>query len=611
MSDEDSSKKPKFPTHVQYPVAKGFLHSCYIRKTYDGGDAVVVSEISYNKDGTTVPQLCVYPNPMRSVYVTKKQFQNHTDKKEIEDLDKLDRYVVPNAQLGRELFKILNGYYSNRYVNPKELFDNPYVYGADMHIQTLIKNKYKTDFEASGIKAVVPTTGFFDIERSVIPASMDTLIVLSVTHENTIYTAILDAFFYKEVDGRRIKGDLNELAQMSKDILTPIVEETVNSNKYLKMHKDRLPFKVEYFVGSTEIELVEWIFSKVHENRTSFMGVWNIDYDIPAIMDVLRKAGVEPSAVFCPPELDPKYRYVEYRKDFSKTDHPADKWHWLSTTSYVQFYDAMCLYSKLRTVKGKESSYGLDAILKKNGIEGKLHFPELTGLENMSKVDWHRHMQLHEFYRYIIYNQYDVISIQLMEWMNRDTHSMLLLSNVTSLDKFPRQTRRVADTLYTDWLGKGKVLATAGSNMRADYDREIKAVGGAVLSPFRIDKNGLHAIIEYPTHSTRLHIFVNDVDFTGMYPNVTQGANISKGTKLSTVLYITSPIVQLYYSPREAVEAFFAMMVTPQDNAVMICKQYFGFPGYETIEAELAEELPELKELLTPVPSHLVGFEDV
>ncbi len=558
-----------------------WLHSCYVNKLPDGSDAVVVSELVHNADGNVVPELTVIKKPKRAFYITKPQYRNHNEKKEIEDLDKLDTHYVYNCELEREIFHVLNGYYPNSYVKLKELCASPYLYGADISIETLIKSKYKDSFTKSGKTISPPSVGFLDIERSVLSGNAAEITVVSLTHENTIYTAILrHSFFTIDAAGNHIPAKLDDLITLSNNILDPMITKVLTSDKGLTQYKTK-QFKFEYYLGDTELDLIRWIFARLHENKTSLVGVWNLNYDIPAIIDLLKKAKVPLEDVFCPPELDPKYRKVYYRFDDSVTAHPTDKWHWLHCTSYSQFYDAMSLYSKLRTVVGKESSYKLDDILEKNGLGGKLHFTDLLDMDNLSKIDWHRQMQSRYPLHYIVYNQWDVISLQLMDWKNNDARSMLLLSDYTSLSKYVNQTRKVADTLYVEWIKKNRVLGTTSSNMRSPYDAEIGTVGGAVLSPHRLAYNGLNVLTEAPHHKTQLHAYVSDLDFTAFYPTAAQAGNISKETKLSTVLYITGESVEKHFTPKAAVQAFFSYIITPQSNAVNLGCEFFGLPDFK------------------------------
>lgn len=579
-------------------LGRSFIHSGQARQRDVGTDSVVVHETLYYDDGSTEPHLQIYNNPKRSFYVTKPQFRNHTDKKEREHISKLDRIFCHNSDMEREIYKALNGYYPKGYVNRSELFKSPYLYGAGSDIQTLIKASYIDKFNETGLTPKPPTVGFYDIESSLIESNLGEILMINYTHENHVYTAILEHSFYRmDKNGNRIKATIAEVEKLSQDTLGPIIDRMFTENKDLKLMRDKLPIQFHYYVGKTELELIRWIFQQMHKNKTSFVGIWNMNYDIPATMRVLDKYDVPYTDIFCPPELDPKHRTARYKEDTKVTAHLTDKWHWLYSTGWTQIYDATPLYAKLRVVKGKEARYTLDHILQINGIDGKLKFKHLEGMENLSGADWHRRMSVEHFLEYVVYGQYDVLGLQFLEWQNRDVQSMMLLSDVTPVAKFPRQTVKVQDVLHTDWSKKGWILGTPASDMTEDYDEEISADGGAVLSALRMDNSGLFAVRECPKLRTQLHCFVNDVDFSGMYPNTAQAANISKETKVSTALHIFSPCVQKFHTPSDAVEAFFGYLACTEANAYVIGKEFFNFGDVDSIMKKFEEE--EMSKLTT------------
>ena len=302
---------------------------------------------------------------------------------------------------------------------------------------------------------------------------------------------------------------------------------------------------------------------------------------------MVKTCDVKYEDVFCPPELSRKHRYVRYQRDEKETDSIFKKWHWLHSTSYSQFVDSQNLYSILRTVKGKETSMKLNDILKVNDLGGKLTFKgDDPDLEELSEIDWHRYMQKNEAYKYIVYNQFDCISLQLMEWKNNDLSSMVVLGGVSQLCKWSRQTRKVADAFYFDALSSGMVTASPGQNMEIEFDKLITKVGGAVLRPERTTGTGLRIFSDRPDIVTMLHNFVGDVDFSAMYPTATIVANISKETKLSCGISIEG-------MTRDETLNYYSMVISIRENAVLLGKDYYGLPGYEDMDAKFSAQLKE------------------
>ena len=558
-----------------------FIHSCHVPNiTSDGRDAVVVKEKIVHPDGTTTPNIRVIRDPKVEFGVTKKGAQTHEYKKEAEQLSHLNRYVVPAAKLPQELAKVLYGYIPRRPQSVPRLCNSPYVYGADISAETHLKARYQDRFAQSGRPVQPVTTGVLDVETSVFPGNFGELTIISVTHEHKVYTAVVEhAFYVLDTSGKRHPGKIEDLARMSHEVLTPKIAQVFDLKTFSHLKGKKLPFEFEYYVGKTPADILHWVFGKIHTNHTDFVGGWNIDYDLNTIFRMCKDFNIPPEDLFCHPSVPRECRYVRYALDNKDVPHFTRKWHWLHSAGTAQFYDAMCLYSVLRTVTGFETSYKLDDILEKNIGVGKLSFPDLPDASVLSDTDWHRHMQSKESYRYIIYNQWDVISVQLMEWKNTDVQSMYQLSGVSPLSKYTRQTRKAADTIYFEWLKKGVMLAAPGAEMGSPWDKQIGKVGGAVLRPELMDMAGMHMLTDAPGIETMMHPFVNDVDFSAMYPTVGAAMNISKETKRWSLLSIDGKRDDRLYS----------LMVSTTENAVHIGATYFGLPNYSQMSELFSE----------------------
>lgn len=568
--------------------AREFLHSCKLR-TKDGV-AVVISELLHFDDGSKEPHLRYLDNPNRPFYITKPGFRDHSDKKEFEDINKLDKYTAPDGDMWKHIYKILNDKRTlPRQVDVGALRENPYVYLADQDVQVFIKHAYRKAFEASGVVSSPPSVGFFDIERTI---DTGELCVISVTHENKIYTGIYNKFCHKP-DGSKI--DLEQITQMYEQYVVPVIEKEVESHPTIKA-AGRFPIIPHFKFFDSELDMLRWVLSKYHESKTSFIGVWNIDFDIPRILQLLEKEGVAPEDLFVHPDVPAKYRKVHYAFDKQTAEKPnahiADYWHWFYTPGYTQFLDSMALFAKIRKGGQKEVSYSLDAILKKNGFGGKLKFDHLKHLDDVSREDWHRLMVKDHFAEYILYNMIDVIALQLMEWYLNDIGSMTVLSDNTPIDKYSKETRKLVTDYATRWIDKGYALGVSKPDMTQPWDRYYPAIGGAVLSPNRITDIGIRPFTDYPSDVTRVHAFVNDVDFSSIYPSVTNVFNISKDTKLYTVVGIKGD--QVTRKGYEAVEVFFASIRNQREECMRIAKDYYDLPGFEEMEMLFNKELNTL-----------------
>lgn len=574
-------------------VARTYLHSTYVENLGNGEDGLVVSELVEYDNGLIQPELRKFKNPQVKFWVTQPAYRDHEDKKEFESLDRLDEFQVPYKEKDRKLFNILKGYSPN-FISPsqrRELYQSPYVYGANISLEAMVALQYKKNLQKLGRTPHVPTTGFFDIERSLLKSSLGMLPLMSFVTENQVFLAMKKGFMYEERDGKMVEVVVDDIIQATHEYIDPLVEKLFADNKDLKDAKSKLPFKYNFFVGDTEVEMIKWIFSKMHETKVSFIGIWNLGFDIPEIIKVLKEADVPLEEVFSHPDLrGTGWDYAAFREDKRKVHHFTQKWHWLSACAHFQFVDSMALYSYIRTVVGKEASYKLDDILKNFDLGGKLKIDKCKELDGLQEADWHRAMLSRFFVPYALYAMWDSMSLQLLEWRNNDLTAMMLQSDITPPKFFPNQTISVTNTFYQDWLPRGYVFGT-GVDVEAERDDDLLTAGGAVLEPQNLVAQGLCLFKEWPSHRTHCYAWQNDFDFSAQYPTNIIVLNISKQTKIATMFAIKGDHVTKKYDPDTAVEVLCSYLITPKANGVELGTEFFNLPDYTELSAMFEEHL--------------------
>jgi hypothetical protein len=370
-----------------------------------------------------------------------------------------------------------------------------------------------------------------------------------------------------------------------------LIDSIFAENKDLSDYKGKLPFQYHFHVGETEVEMIKWIFGKMHETKTSFIGVWNLGFDIPEIIRVLEESGIPLEDVFADPSLRQSgFALSSYREDQRQVQHFTQKWHWLSATAHFQFVDSMALYSYIRVVDGKEASYALDDILKKFNLGGKLKVGQTEELEGLQTEDWHREMLSKHFLNYALYAMWDGIGLQLLEWNNNDLTAMMLLGGTTPPKYFVNQTIRVTNTLFEEWLAKGQVLGT-GVDVEGMRDVDLLNFGGAVLQPQDLTGRGMKLFVEWPNHRTNCYAWLNDVDFSAQYPTNTMCLNISKQTKIATMVAIKATHVNVKFNEKEAIEVFCSYLITPNSNGVEMGVDFFNLPDYAEMDTQFQQRL--------------------
>ena len=534
-----------------------FVHSCYVRK--DDSDALVIKTSNYDDSGNIIGKLEVIQNPKRSYWLTKPRYRTHSFKKECARMDELDRYTVYNKDMVKDIYKNLYGKYPHGYLRLRELCDSPYIYGADVDISTLVKQRYT---ELYGETEPIPyTVGFLDIETSMISTDED-IILITVTHQNHVYTAIHRSYLYENVDpakpnAPRVKATIES------------VDRVVQST--LAEHIKKYDLHISYFIGDNEVELITWIYQQVHKHKTDFVGIWNMDFDMPKILQALGKANVDPADILCPKEVPSQYRYVKYHQDArANVQHFTERWHWLYCTGYTQMTDSQNLYSRLRKVKGHKESYALNVILQEECKLNKL---------SLGPEGSHYVMQRDRFVDYIAYNIFDAVGLYIMELQNSDHQTMGILAGISPLDQFAYQTKLLSNMFYTYCLKNNRVPASVGAHMTNEYtDLILKAKGGTVLNPERSINTGANAILERPNYETMLTPHVFDLDFSAQYPNAGMAGNISIETKQSSIIGIDGD------TDPDKISDLCSNLLSPKENGVYLGKTYFNLPGYREMD---------------------------
>jgi hypothetical protein len=548
-------------------IAHYYIHSCSHKSRDSRDNAIIVREdvCTTDEDGTEhwEPALRIIRDPERPFYITLPQYRTHDFKKEFEEKSKLEEFRCKDSELRERLALALDlPPWKSKYMSIKELCESPYVYGADIDTETLVKQAYlKRQPEGKSAKI---TVGALDIETEVVGNKR--INVVTFIHERDIYTVALKEFckIYSNSD------DILELdtnvrpRQATRDECLQVIDRVIGT----EIKKNN--FNLHFELADTELDLLLQIFKHIHECKTDVIGIWNIQFDIPKILKELEVLGVNPTSVFCPKEVPPELRVCKFVEDNNPhAEHIVDKWHWFNCTSYSQYIDSMCLYGRLRKVNGRDIKYSLDYISNKELGQGKLHLGEITN---------HRYSQQYDFLRYIAYNINDVLIMQLMEFKNHDIETLLGLSDCSLLKNFSKQTIIVRDGDYVYAQENGHVPSSASLNMFTVWDTVMPKVGGTVLPPEKAVGTRI-AALKGMECKTQVSIMNDDLDETSMYPTATRVLNISKETCYGTVLGVNG-------FDTGYVELLGMASISPSAYCMQACETFFGLPGYEELEKE-------------------------
>lgn len=527
-----------------------WINSVNIRNKHANVILVREKEVTIDKDTSKVldtkTRMRYINDPKRTIYVTKPKYRTHRYKKESEVLEKLDAYTVRDSEVIPKLKEIFD-IPQKKYMSLRAICNSPYIYNADIPIEVLIRDKYNKNQKHS----VVPITiGALDIETCV--DGTEVINAITFIAETHVYTAVHEDFMWRtDETGKRVRAKVSDIYRYA--------------NAAIKPYLDKYHFELDVQVCKSEMGIINWIFSKIHEEDMDFILIWNMGFDIPRIISRIAYNSKDPADVFSHPSVPEDLRICKFVEDTRDVAHFIERWHWVFTTCNSQFIDAEALYGRNRKSKPKEAYYTLEYISNKEVGAGKLKFNE----------DSHAEMQAKRFVEYAVYNMVDSMLIMMMEWKNHDTKQMLWLTGSSRYCDYSKQTNMLRDIYYRFLLERGRAFATTGESVTTEYSHYFIRRGGTVLNATMVRDMGINAILERPDYESGVVVFASDLDFKAYYPSTGSMYGLSKETKLATVVAIDGN------EDKDYIEAIMGGVANPEANAVWIGHEYFGLPNYE------------------------------
>lgn len=536
-----------------------------------GGDDIhVVKEIVHNADGTQTPNFRFIPNYKFPFYVTKKGLQNHKDKKEWERIENVNTFKTTQTDLVYNIQKALDVFGGQGRL--RQLGRSPYLYGTDILSTTRIKHQYQQKWP----QLVTPfTVACFDVETDVVHGTGE-IIMATLSFGSRVVTVIDRKFLSGFTDVER------QLRQ--------------TSDKYLGDVTSRRGINWEIVLADGPADVVVKCFAKAHEWKPDIVAIWNINFDMPKVLDALARANIDPKDVFSDPSVPYAYRFFKYKVGqgqkvtaAGKTTpkDPHEQWHTVFAPCSFYFIDAMCAYKQIRTGEQEEQSYGLDAILRKHGVGGKLEFKEAEGL---TRIEWHQFMQSTHKLEYVIYNKWDCISMEELDEATNDLRFQLpLFSGDSDFSHFSSQPRRAVDKLHYFCLDNGRVIGSTSDEMETAFDSMTLDLRGWIvtLPAHLVVDNGLCIIKGMPWLRTNIRAHVGDLDVSASYPNGGAVMNISKETTRKELCGIVGV-------PEQVQRMQGINLSGGHTNATEFCVAMYGLPDFdqllEAFEEEIAQE---------------------
>ena len=477
--------------------------------------------------------------PKMDIYFEKPEFRNHLNNKNYATIDMVEKktvvykdiiYEIANDMGDRGKQKLQDCFTTHNYKGLKEFMMYPYVYGADYDIRTWYRYQWMKYFNNDRPKNL--SIGFLDIEVDTLESTgfpnpvfdpIDLVTFIDITH-NKSYTFILVNRKCNSND--KFKKDLYKTRHETEEYYLNNIEE-LKREAHEKFDESYPDMVYNFYFYKDEIKMLSHLFQLINQLKLDFVGVWNISFDIPYIINRIETLGYDPKEIMCHPDFPVKECY--FKKD-TINFAVKNKSDFFKISSYTVFFDQMIVYAAIRKGQQELRSNKLTYIAKREIGDEKLDYSEEGSLKTLGYRNW---------LMYVLYNIKDVLLQKGIEERTTDVYTYYFTSyqNITPYENEFKQTVKLRNVQYLFYLDNGMI---PGQNVNAilyngkdnkekddEDDEDSKFEGALVGNPLLIDNFGM---VLFNHKSNNIFRYSIDMDMTAFYPSTIFEMNIDPST---------------------------------------------------------------------------------
>lgn len=478
--------------------------------------------------------------PTMDIYFEKPEFRDHTHNLTYQRVEKLDKQTVKYKDIpwaiandigDAGISTLKNAYETGNYKQLRGLHLHPYVFASDFDIRAFYRIKWHERMENKRVKKL--DKAYLDIEA-------DNLLTTGGVHASTcpinavtiINSSTMEVATFLLMTPDKINGLSNRVLELY-DRQTAAQQDIINNmDDFLaELHSmfDDVYGKFTYMIKfyKDEAKMLVHLWQLINKWKADTMGIWNMDFDIPYIIERMEALGLDPVQYMCPDEFPVKKAY--YKKD-NQNFNVEEKSNYFFITSYTIFVDQMILYAATRKGGNKLRSYKLDYIAEKVLGKKKVDYSEVGSIKYLPYMD---------FRKFVIYNINDVMLLHGIEEATGDIDGYYYTSyqNATPYESVFKSVPRLRNAQYISYLEQGLIpgnnmnifnQATTTKSKRAsseedDEEEEGGFEGALVADPVYNDYIGLD-LFGKPTNN--IFELVIDMDMSRFYPSSIEAMNI-------------------------------------------------------------------------------------
>lgn len=431
------------------------------------------------KDLTTLDKhVTTIANPKIDIYFEKPEFRkSHLDPYGIpyalnyQFLDKTIKKTVPYKDIisaiiedGGDGLKIEADkiYKEHRYGDLKEFLKYPFVYGADYDVRPLYRYKWSQLYDNNKAKPISKAfcdieTDFLDVDTASDPKTCPIDLVTLVDEDNS------ECYTFALVGQQYTERDMTNMSQSQKD--KEIYRRQLHASRLaqeqeLIEHQEELKEELhqmfddvygvldyKFFFYKDERKMILHLFELINKRKFDFVTFWNFEFDVNYIYERAQVLGIDPKSLFCHPDFRVQECY--FKKDKIHFDVKS-KSDFFFNTGYTNYVCQMRIYAAIRKGRSELRSFSLNYVGKQVVGDSKIDYGEEGSIKYFS---------YRNYKKYFIYNIKDVLLQKGIENITKDldNYYMTAYQNITPYDAEFKQTVKLRNVQYLDFLTNGKV----------------------------------------------------------------------------------------------------------------------------------------------------------
>jgi len=241
-------------------ISKQYRHGLHLPANEIRKDTVFVNEtITYN-DGTTEENLKMFEDFKRPYYLTKPIYRNYEQKRQWEEIERLQKFEATDSQLAKHIGNKLK---LRGKADMRSVLRSPYLYGASQPVTNIIKMLYKDTYPDS---TTPYTVAFLDIENDV------------DTKEISVITMMM------RVNGRvKVKTSVNKKLLNYRDDVVTLLKNNMPDNISEMLDLNLIDFDLTMM--NDEKSIILEIMDTAHKWKPNVLTAWNAYFDFNTIRE--------------------------------------------------------------------------------------------------------------------------------------------------------------------------------------------------------------------------------------------------------------------------------------------------------------------------------------